>query len=120
MDPDIGLTVPATLAALLGAPPLAFAAGDAILVALLAGIGMAVGTVVWAGASSVLRRRRAAEARHDDEPRPVRPLRVGLTEDPIVAAMGVGDDSTKRARRRRRPIGAGLHTPPGGASPPPT
>jgi hypothetical protein len=117
MDPDIGLHVAATLAALPGAPPFAFAAEDALLVTLLVGLGAAVG----AGGTWLLRRRREAVRPPPDdvERRPIRPSRVELTEDPIVVALGIGLDQAERARRRRRrPIGAGLHTPPNDAPPP--
>jgi len=120
MDPDIGLHVTATLAALPGAPPLAFAAEDALLVALLVGLGAAVGLAVGAGATWLLRRRREAVKPPPDrvERRPIRPSRAQLTEDPIVVALGIGHDEAERARRRRRRIGAGLHTPPNDSPPP--
>jgi len=119
MDPDIGTHVTATLAALTGAPPFAFAAEDALLVTLLVGLGAAVGMAVGAGAIWLRRRRRdAVKPPPDDvQRRPIRPSRVGLTEDPIVVALGIGPDEAETARRRRRPIGAGLHTPPNDSRP---
>ena len=114
MDPDIA-PLSATLAALLGAPLLAFTSADAILV----GLGVVVGLAVGAGATRFVQHRRSAEEPPELERRPIRPSRAGLAEDPIVVALGVKDDEAVRARRRRRPIGTGLHAPPGD-SPPPT
>jgi hypothetical protein len=120
MGPGI-FPVPAILAALLEAPLPAFMAEDALLVAMLVGLGAAVGMVVGAGTTRVVRHRRRSAASPDDggPRRPIRRPGVELTEDPIVVALGVGGDEATRARRRRRPIGTGLHTPPG-ESPPPT
>lgn len=119
MDPGI-LPIPAIAAALTGAPPLAFATADALVVALIVGVGAGAGLVARAVTARVVRHRRgAAHSLADAERRPIQPSRVGLAEDPIVTALGVGGDEAVRARRRRRPIGSGLHTPPG-ESPPPT
>jgi len=119
MDPDIGLTFPATVAAALaGAPPLAFAAADAPFVALLVALGVAVGVVIGAGATHLMHRRRDASRPDEVVRSPIRRSRAGHTEDPIVVAL-VGGDNDARARRRRRPIGSGMHRPPG-ESPPPT
>jgi hypothetical protein len=45
------------------------------------------------------RRRRAAEARRQDDPA-ARQVRVDFEEDPIVAALGVGSESARRRRER--------------------
>ena len=121
MSPAILSIIPATDAALIGAPSFAFTAEDGLLVALLVGLGVAIGMVASAAATRLLRRRRAAGQRRDEAPvrRQVRRSRAGMSEDPIVMALGISQDEDVRARRRQRPIGAGLHTPPGD-SPPPT
>ena len=119
MDPDIA-SLSATLAALLGAPLLAFTGADATLVVVLVGLGFVVGLALGAGATRYVQyRRRTEEPPELKRRRPIRPSRAGLAEDPIVVALGVKDDESGRARRRRRPIGTGLHAPPGD-SPPPT
>ena len=120
MDLNLGL-VPAFLTKLVGAPPLAFATQDAVILALLVGLGVGLGMAVGPSARRLVRRRRGAAGQAQDEALrdPIRRSRAGLGEDPIVMALGVRDDEAARARRRRRTIGAGLHTPPG-ESPPPT
>ena len=104
-------------AALLGAPLLASAADDVVLVAVVIGVA-----AVIAVAASVAVPRLARDRDDGIPPGGVerRTARSGaLADDPIVAALGLGDDEALRARRRRRPIGGGLSSPPGD-SPPPT
>jgi len=57
------------------------------------GLGL-VGVGVWSA-----RRRRAEVRRRAEESRPARRVRVELEEDPIVAAMGIGDPPATRLRR---------------------
>ena len=106
-------------AALLGAPLLASAADDVVLVVAI----IAAATVIAVAASAVAPRlgrgREAGIPPGGVERRTIRPSPAGLSDDPIVAALGLGDDEALRARRRRRPIGGSLNSPPGD-SPPPT
>ena len=108
-------------AALPGAPLLASAADDVVLVAavIAAAAGIAVAISVIAPRLGRGRGREEGIAPGGVERRTIRPSPAGLADDPIVAALGLGDDEALRARRRRRPIGGSLNSPPGD-SPPPT
>jgi hypothetical protein len=108
----------ASCAALSGAPLLASAADDVVLVAVVIGAAAVIAVAV-----SVVGPRLARERHHGTPPggverRAVRSAGAGLAEDPIVAALGLGDDEALRARRRRRPVGGHLNSPPGDSPPP--
>jgi len=103
-------------AALLGAPLLASAADDVVLVAVVIAAASVIAVAVSLVASRLGREREGAAPPGGVERRTARPR---LADDPIVAALGIGDDEALRARRRRRPIGGRLNSPPGD-SPPPT
>ena len=107
-----------SVAALSGAPLLASAADDVVLVAVVIAAAAVIAIAV-----SVVGSRLGRE-RHDGTPpggveRRARSAGAGLAEDPIVAALGLGDGEALRARRRRPPIAGRLNSPPGD-SPPPT
>ena len=114
------------LAALSGAPPRAFAVGKAVtaragnassaddfLMTLLL-IGLAgVAAVALIGTGFLLARRERvkppppsamAQAAAALERRTVRRSKVPLADDPIVAALGIGDEDGRRPRRRARTV----------------
>ena len=105
-------------AALLGAPLLASAADDVVLVAAVIAAAAMIAVAVGVAAPRLGRDREVGPP-GGVERRTVRSPSAGLADDPIVAALGLGDDDALRARRRRRPIGGSLNSPPGD-SPPPT
>ena len=117
MDPGSTSTL-ASSAALEGAPPLASAADDIVLVAMVIAAAAVIAVAVSVLAPRLGRGREHGGPPDGIERRAARPTGGRLADDPIVAALGIGDDEALRARRRRRPIG-GLNSPPGD-SPPPT
>lgn len=108
-----------SVAALSGAPLLASAADDVVFVAVVVGAAAVIAVAVSVVGPRLGRERDDGTPPGGVERRAARSARAGLAEDPIVAALGLGDDEALRARRRRPPIAGRLNSPPGD-SPPPT
>lgn len=111
-------STPESSAALLWAPLLAFGAEDVLLVTVVIGAAAVIAVAVSLAAPRLGRRRDEGSAPDGVERRAVGRSNVRLADDPIIAALGLGDDDALRGRRRRRTIGGRLESPPGDSAPP--